>query len=591
MRCVTAREQPQPDREDLRSRLRVVSAQQSISSTATGASAQKTARLSLAARAALLALILFAEKFLLNSFVNFGAAQAATGLGTAARVMQHFGFRFLVSFAIALALFVYVRSDEMLAASNDAARAAPVRLRWLTLHLALLVPIAAVLLNLYGTHGVHLPFAPLAAAALLLAIFAVAALLAGLAPWHFWRRGAAAIGNRWLYACGAALAATLAIVLSQDLWTPTAQITFDLVRLVLIPFVPALHADPATRILEAPHFAVEVSQICSGLEGVGLILAFCTAWLIFFRAEYRFPRALLLIPAGVLLVFALNVIRIAALVLIGNAGHPAAAIFGFHSQAGWISFNVVACGVAFVSRSSRWLTLAAVERTDTATAGATVNPTAAYLMPLLAVLAAGMISRASSAGFETWYALRLVAGGAALAVYWPRLGTLDWRFSWRAAAAGLAVFVLWFGTSRLLEPARAVPAALAMPPALAMPAALAAMSAPQRALWIAGRLATAVIVLPLAAELAYRGYLLRRLVAADFESVSFGAVGWMPLLVTSLASAILDGALWPAGIAAGVVFGALLIRTRRMGEPVAAHVVVNLLLSLAVLLGGQWQLW
>lgn len=535
--------------------------------------------MSLAARASLLALVLFAEKFLLNSFVNFRAAQAATGLGSAARVIQHFGFRFLVSFAIALALFVYVRSDAALAAINHEARGAPVRVRWLALHGALLVPIALVLFNLYGTHGADLPFAPLAGAAVLLALLAAAALLAGLAPWNLWRRGAAAIGHRWLYAFGAALAATLAIVLSQNLWAPTAQITFDLVRLVLMPFVPALHADPATRIIGAPHFAVEVSQICSGLEGVGLILAFSTAWLIFFRAEYRFPRALLLIPAGVLLVFALNVLRIAALVLIGNAGHPDTAIFGFHSQAGWISFNVVACGVAFVSRRSRWLNAAAVARTDTATAGSADNPTAAYLMPLLAVLAAGMVSRAGSGPFETWYALRLLAGGAALAVYWPRLVTLDWRFSWRAAAAGLAVFGLWLGASHVF------------PSAQSMPPALAAMSAAHRALWIAGRVATAVTISPLVEELAYRGYLLRRLVAADFESVSFAAVGWMPLLVTSMACGILGGTLWPAGIAAGIVLGMLLIRTRSMGEAVAAHALANILLCAAVLLWHQWQLW
>lgn len=556
-----------------------MSAQQPISPAGTAASAKKPARPVLAVRAALLALLLFGEKFLLNSFVDFRAAQAARGLGTAVRVMQHFGFRFLVSFAIALALFVYVRSDDALAAINEEARAAPVRLRWLALHAVLLVPMAAVLLNLYGTRGLHLPFAPLASSALLLAILATAALLAGLAPWHLWRRGAAAVGNRWLYAGGAALAATLAIVLSQDLWAPTAQITFDLVRLLLFPFVPALHADPATRVLEAPHFAVQVSQICSGLEGVGLILAFCTAWLLFFRAEYRFPRALLLIPLGVLLVFALNVIRIAALVLIGNAGHPATAVFGFHSQAGWISFNVVACGVAFVSRRSRWLNTTADERSRAATAAATVNPTAAYLMPLLAVLAAGMIARASSGRFETWYALQLLAGGAALAVYWPRLAALDWRFSWRAAAAAVAVSGLWLGASHLLLPARA------------MPAALVAMSAAHRALWIAGRVATAVLVLPLAEELAYRGYLLRRLVAADFEAVPFATVGWIPVLVTSLACGILSGALWPAGVAAGIVYALLLIRTRRMGEAVAAHVAANLLLSLAVLLGRQWQLW
>ena len=540
--------------------------------------------MSLAARASLLAVVLFGEKFLLNSFVDFRAAQAATGLGTAARVVQHFGLRFLVSFAIALALFVYVRSDDALAAINDAARGAPVRLRWLVLHGALLVPIAAVLFNLYGTHDAHLASAPLAGA-VLLSLLAAAALLAGFAPWDIWRRGAAAIGGRWLYAFGAALAATLAIVLSQNLWAPTAQVTFDLVRLVLTPFVPALQANPATRILAAPHFAVEVSQICSGLEGMGLILAFCTAWLIFFRAEYRFPRALLLIPAGVLLVFALNVIRIATLVLIGNAGHPAAAVFGFHSQAGWISFNVVACGVAFVSRRSPWLNVAATERTDSAAAPATVNPTAAYLMPLLAVLAAGMISRAISGGFETWYALRLLAGGMALAVYWPQLAHLDWRFSWRAAAVGLVVFGFWLGASHLLLPAHVIPGVQAMP------AALAAMSALHRALWITCRATAAVLVLPLVEELAYRGYLMRRLVAADFESVCFTGVGWIPLLAAGLAYGILGGTLWPAGTAAGVVLGMLLIRTRRMGEAVAAHVIANTLICAAVLLWSQWQLW
>jgi exosortase E/protease (VPEID-CTERM system) len=540
---------------------------------------EKRARMSLAARTCVLAAVLFAEKFFLNSYVNFRAAQAATGLATAVRLTQHFGFRFAVSFAIALALFVYVRGDTALAMANEEVRAAPVRLPWLALHGVLLVPIAAVLYNFYGTHGVHLPFALLAAAALTLTIVCVAALVLGLAPWIAWRQGAAAVGNRWLYAFGAALAATVAIVLSQQLWVPTAQITFNLVRLVLTPFLPTLQTDPVTRDIYAPHFAVGIDPICSGLEGIGLIIAFCAAWLIFFRDEYRFPRALLLIPAGVAILFTLNVFRIATLVLIGNAGHPAIAVFGFHSQAGWISFNAVACGLVFISRRSRWLNAAAVDRTTSLTATSSANPTASYLAPLLLVLAAGMISRASSGHFETWYALRLLAGGAALAVYWPRLRGLDWRFSWRAAAAGVAVFALWLWASRLLLPRED------------MPAGLAAMSASSRALWIAGRVATALVVVPFAEELAYRGYLLRRLVAADFESVPFAAVGWIPVLVTAIAYGILNGPLWAAGIAAGIVFALLLTRTRRMGEAVAAHVIANALLCAAVLLWHQWQLW
>ena len=68
-------------------------------------------------------------------------------------------------------------------------------------------------------------------------------------------------------------------------------------------------------------------------------------------------------------------------------------------------------------------------------------------------------------------------------------------------------------------------------------------------------------------------------------------VGWIPVLVTAAAYGILNGPLWSAGIAAGIVFALLLTRTRRMGEAVAAHVFANALLCAAVLLWHQWQLW
>ncbi len=150
----------------------------------------------------------------------------------------------------------------------------------------------------------------------------------------------------------------------------------------------------------------QVSDICSGLEGVGLILTFSAAWLIYFRREYIFPRALLLIPLGVAAIFLLNVLRIAALMLIGNAGFTDAAIYGFHSQAGWIAFIAVACGMVLLSRRSAWLNRAALPADRSA---AMHNPTAAYLMPLLAILAAGAVSRAFSGSFEYFYPLRLIA--------------------------------------------------------------------------------------------------------------------------------------------------------------------------------------
>jgi CAAX prenyl protease-like protein len=261
--------------------------------------------------------------------------------------------------------------------------------------------------------------------------------------------------------------------------------------------------------------------------------------------------------------------------LIGNAGYPAIAVYGFHSQAGWIAFNGAACGIAFASRSSRWLTRTA----RSGDGAATTHATAAYLLPFLAFLAAGMISRASSSGFETWYALRLLVVGAALLIGWRPLARLDWRFGWRGIAVGAAVFALWLGASRLILAARGIPAPLA-----AMPAAA-------RHVWIATRVLTSVLALPVAAELAYRGYLMRRLLAADFESVAFASVGWAPLLVTAVAFGVLSGALWLPGIVAGIAYALLLIRTGRMGEAVAAHASTHLLIAVWVLTAGQWQLW
>lgn len=532
-------------------------------------------RASLGARLGLIVVALFAEKSGLNLLIDFRLADAAHGLATVLRLAQHFGLRFAVSFAVALAFLVCVRPDDALRRIDREARDAPIRPAWLALHLALLLPVAASLYNLYGNHGIHLPFALLAGTAVSLMLAAVLALLTALAPWRTWRRAASAVGIRWAYAALAAAIGTGAIVLSQKLWAPTAQLTFRLVRDLLLPVLPTLQANAATRILRTHNFAVEVSSICSGLEGVGLMLAFCAAWLLYFREEYRFPRALLIVPAGVLLVFGLNVVRIAVLVLIGNAGHPAIAVYGFHSQAGWIGFNCVACGLAFASRRSPWLNRVATREA----AEATSNPTAAYLVPFLAVLGAGMIARAVSSGFETWYALRLVAGVAALVCCWRPLARLDWRFGWRGIGVGAAVFAIWLAAARLILTPQG------------MPAPLAAMSTGARDLWIASRALTGILLVPIVEELAYRGYLLRRLLAVDFEAVPFRSVGWVPLLVTAIAFGVLHGPLWLPGIAAGLAFGLVLMRSGRMGEAVAAHATSNLLIAAAVLIAGQWQLW
>ncbi|HEY4341145.1 MAG TPA: exosortase E/protease, VPEID-CTERM system [Steroidobacteraceae bacterium] len=534
-------------------------------------------RLTLLWRFSLAAVLLACEKSVLNYFVDFGAADAATGLGGFVRSAQHWGLRCLVTFAAALALFAYVRADAHLKNLNLQARSEAVRLKWLAGHAALLVPLAILTFSFYGNHGLPWSAALLAPLWLLVAAVAVLMLFAAMAPWRTWRDAAAALGSLWFYAAATAIVAAAAIQWSQMLWGPTTQITFELVDRILQPLIPSLHSNAATRVLDTGHFAVEVSYLCSGLEGAGLLLAFCCAWLLYFRHEYYFPRALLIIPAGLALLFVLNVLRIAALVLIGDAGHPDIAIYGFHSQAGWIAFNGTAAGIAYFSVRSRWFSRTAGHPATATVQG--VAGTTAYLLPFLTILATGMLSRAASGTFERLYPLRLIAAAAAIGYCWPRLRTLDLRFTWRAIATGVAVFALWLVGAHFLSASQA------------MPVGLAALSPLWRGLWIAARVAAAVITVPIAEELAYRGYLLRRFKSADFESVSFAAAGAWALCLSSIIFGIGHGAWWIPATAAGVAYGMLAMRTGRIGEAIAAHATTNGLIAVWVLFLQQWQLW
>ncbi len=549
--------------------------------------------MSLALRATLLALTLAVEKFLLNFLVDFPAAQRATGFGATVRVWQHWGFRFAVTCAAALALFAVARGGARWQQLSRSANGIAVRWGWLLLHVATLLGLAVLSYYLYGNRGAPLTLPALTTLWLLLALVAVFALASALAPWRLWREAASELGILWAYALVAGLLAASAMQLTQSLWEPAAAVTFQLVHLLLQPLIPTLEADSAQKILATGRFAVQVSDVCSGLEGIGLMLAFSGAWLLLFRHEYRFPRALLLIPLGVVLIYLLNVLRIAALVLIGNAGYPAVAAYGFHSQAGWIAFNGAAGALAYFSRRRAWFSrsttaVASAVTPDVAVAGpqraasegASIlrNPTAAFLMPLLALLAAGMLARALSSGFEVHYWLRVVAVLLALAYYWQALPAPG-RVTWRGPAVGVVIFMVWLLAAHFLMPRAS------------MPVALAAMPPLQRTLWIGARLAGAMVAVPIAEELAYRGYLMRRLEAADFEAVRFKAVGPLSLVLSAVVFGVGHGPMWLAGIGAGLAYGGLARRSGRLGESMAAHATTNGLLAGYVLLTGAWQLW
>lgn len=526
-------------------------------------------KLGLPARLAILVGLFFIEKIFLTQFVDLERANAALGIGENFRHVQHFGFRFIVALVAGLTVFGFARGRTSGPLTPRMRYFRPARI---AAHVALIGCLAWLSSQIFPATPSPIPFAAVIGLWLACAAAAVFCGFVAMAPLSLWLKAARELGNIWFYSVAAALAAAAAIPLTQDLWQSTAAATFELVRLILLPILPGLIADPAARVVGTQRFAVEILEFCSGLEGMSLILVFMIAWLWYFRKEYRFPRVLLLIPFGLTLMFALNAVRISVLVLIGNAGYAEIAEYGFHSQAGWIVFNAVAVGIAVWTRRSRWLNrnVAALQ------ADQTDNPTSVFLMPLLAILAAGMLSHALSGRFEWFYPLRLFACVAVIVVYRRRLAVLDWRWSWRGPLLGVGVYFVWMLGVHFLASG------------YEMPEALAAASPPLRWGWIVCRVAGSVLTVPLAEELAYRGFLMRRLQSRDFDSLPYERVGWSSVALSAVIFGAAHGALWLPGIAAGAAYGWIVKRQGRLGEAVAAHMTTNLLVAAVAVGSGNW---
>jgi exosortase E/protease (VPEID-CTERM system) len=554
-------------------------------------------RFGLLARLLVVAAVLGVETLLISGLIQSPALDALTGAAKVTHNIQHWVFRFAIAYLGSFAILLYLRGtgkaankvlgDDLSGMKSPGADArgatAPVRAQWLLVHAVMLAGFAVLSTLLY--RGGDIPFAVLALAWHACGLALALAFFAAIAPLQYWTGALRQTRKLPVYALLPAAGAMLVFKLSQWLWAPAAAVTFKLVGFIVHPLVPSLRTDASTLTLITDHFAVEVSEICSGLEGVGLMLAFCTAWLWYFRREYLFPRALIIAPIGMLLIFLLNSVRIAALVLIGDAGYQKIAAVGFHSQAGWIAFNIAAFAVAYAAKRSAWLNRVAHQadtaaHDEAASDGAPAHDaTAAYLMPLLAILAAGMLAHAVSAGFDFLYPLRIVVAVVALWVYRRSYTILNWRFTWRGIAVGIVMFAMWSAFSHFLSTP------------MGMPDELANISGTARAEWIACRAAAAIITVPIAEELAYRGFLMRRLISAQFEAVPFSSVRWPAIAISSVLFGVTHGGLWVAGIIAGAAYGTLAVKTGRIGESVAAHATTNLLIAIQVLLFGAWQLW
>jgi exosortase E/protease (VPEID-CTERM system) len=415
--------------------------------------------------------------------------------------------------------------------------------------------------------SVYLLLAAACALSLLLALLPAAA-LRQLGP------RAAQVLAAGLVAGGLAWAAG---VLSGQLWQHMQQATLYLVFSIMLPFSDRLAFAPDEALIGTEDFLVEVAPECSGIEGIGLITVVMSVFLWSARARLRFPRALGLVPSAVVLVFLFNGVRIALLIAVGVYVSPEIALSGFHSKAGWLFFCAIALGLIALAQRSRWLVRPELLQLSAAEEDA-YNATATYLLPLLALIATSLVTALfSSAGFDRFYGLRVATVGLALYAHRKHLPKPEWPPSWHAPAIGVIVFVVWLwlaprADTDEVEAFRSQVAAAGVP-------------------WLALRVLGATIIVPIAEELAFRGYLLRRLIAADFTEVEKTRLTPLAFVGSSLAfGALHPGALEAACLAGGAYAAAQCVRGR-MGDAIVAHALTNGLIALYVLVEDAYWLW
>ncbi|MGR9105700.1 MAG: exosortase E/protease, VPEID-CTERM system, partial [Gammaproteobacteria bacterium] len=259
---------------------------------------------------------------------------------------------------------------------------------------------------------------------------------------------------------------------------------------------------------------------------------------------------------------------------IGTFLSPEVALQGFHAQAGWIAFCLIAIGAIALSKKLRFFN---ADGRSHPLMGSREHLAAALLVPFLALVAVRMVTSGLSTGFDAFYPVGVLIAVIVLIHFRKQYTNLGWEINWCAPAIGTAVFIIWM----LLEPAGSEnPLAQRLEE---LPTWLAAS-------WLVFRVFGSVFTVPLVEELAFRGYLMRKLISSHFETVSFKQFTLFSFILSSVLFGMLHER-WLAATLAGMGYALALHRRGRLGDAVVAHMTTNGLIALVVLIQSRWSLW
>ncbi len=394
-------------------------------------------------------------------------------------------------------------------------------------------------------------------------------------PWSAWQLVLRQLRkNIPLAALGTALSWGVA-ALAASSWLHLSEWTYLLSKALLSLFYYGVVSNPTTQALGTPTFIVEVRPECSGYEGMGLVTIFFTLFIWTARKVLRFPTAFLLYPLGIALMYLLNIVRICLLIIIGTEWSPYIALGGFHANAGWISFIAISVGVVWFSQRLPIFIRAPFPPPNSQVS----NPAKPFLLPFVVLMGATLVGGAVISGFDWLYPLKVIISITVLLFLRHTYQKVFNGLSASAVIIGAVVCLLWIA----LVPVDAKQD-------LKFTYILSTIPIAWQYGWLFFRVIGATLTVPIVEELAFRGYLMPKLINPDFLAVKPGQFTWLSFAVSSLLFGAMHGA-WLAGTVAGIGYALALYRRGVVGDAIIAHSTTNALLAIYVWQTQHWSLW
>ena len=338
-------------------------------------------------------------------------------------------------------------------------------------------------------------------------------------------------------------------------------------------------------ILGTSRFVVKILPSCSGYEGMVLMIALLAAYCYLQRNLLHLGRAILIIPLACLAMFILNSLRIVILIAIGHFYSPRLALDGFHIVGGWLNLLIVYTSCLLILSTSQYFLKISHRKV---TKEVSYLP---FLLPLAMLISVGLVDQILFPNFDWLYPLPILLSAIIIFRYRIFFMSKFEKASFGAYLIGVSIFFLWI----FLIPVDSGKSLLFSNEINSAPLGIALI-------WLICRIIGAVLVVPIAEELAFRGFLLPYLNAwinrfllkntlFKFFSNQVAVVGTsLVLIISSLLFGILHSD-FLAGSLAGIGFGVSYLLRRKLIDAIVAHAATNGLLAAYVIGLGYWSYW